>query len=153
MVDFSGQVILQADEKNRYRIPAKYRSKFGEGPLHYMRNGNCYLSIISHKDCMAITSKLSKRVTLFEKPETRKIRQVMASIEEIKEDNQGRFTLPIELKQRMGLGKEIVFIGMGRHIELWNKEDWDKQCEEIDPQETFAELCDLTFDDEDDERV
>ncbi len=35
MVDFSGQVVLQADEKNRYRIPAKYRSKFGEGPLHF----------------------------------------------------------------------------------------------------------------------
>lgn len=149
MADFFGQIALQADEKNRYRIPAKYRAKFGEGTLYYMSNGNKYLTILSNSDCTRVTSKLAKRLTLFEKPETKKIRQVLSSINEIKEDNQGRFTLPPDLKNRLGLGKEIVFIGMGRHIELWGKEEWDKQCEENDSSESLEELYSLTLEDDD----
>lgn len=41
-------------------------------------------------------------------------------------DDQGRFILPLALRNHAGLGEDIVFIGVGNRVEIWNKEQWQK---------------------------
>lgn len=48
----------------------------------------------------------------------------MSSTFEIEEDNQGRFVLPASLKEFAGITKNVVSVGVGKRIEVWNEETW-----------------------------
>lgn len=143
MEGFYGTVSLQADEKGRYRIPSKYRSKFGEGKIYYMRNASNYLSIISEEKVKEIEEKLCKKTGLSENMTTYAARKVYSNINEIKEDSQGRFTLPSELKTTLGIGKEVVFVGMGSKIEIWGKAKWDEENEKYNDTMSYDEIIAL----------
>ena len=41
-------------------------------------------------------------------------------------DKQGRVTIPQELKDYAGITKELVTIGNIYNIEVWSKENWEK---------------------------
>ena len=40
-------------------------------------------------------------------------------------DKQGRMLVPPTLREYAGLEKEVVFAGVGGHIEIWDKSKWD----------------------------
>ena len=143
MEGFYGTVSLQADEKGRYRIPSKYRSKFGEGKIYYMKNASNYLSIISEKKFDEIVMKLNPKSHFAEDKITHAARKIFSNINEIKEDSQGRFTLPNELKKVVGIGKEVVFVGMGSKIEIWGKDKWDEENSKYDDTMTYDEIIAL----------
>ncbi len=52
-------------------------------------------------------------------------RQLFAKAEEVKMDGQGRFVIPIGLREYANLKEEIVVIGAGDHFEIWNKSEWE----------------------------
>jgi MraZ protein len=37
-------------------------------------------------------------------------------------DKLGRLLLPSTLRQHAGLQRDVIWVGMGKHIELWNTE-------------------------------
>jgi MraZ protein len=39
-------------------------------------------------------------------------------------DTQWRFVLPRELREHLRIGRDVVFVGNGSQIELWNPDDW-----------------------------
>jgi len=45
-------------------------------------------------------------------------------------NKQGRFLIAGNLREAANLEKEVVIIGVGTRIELWNKEKWQKYNEE-----------------------
>jgi MraZ protein len=45
---------------------------------------------------------------------------------EVKFDAQGRFVIPPKLREYAKLGKEVIFVGIGNRIEIWDKETWEK---------------------------
>ncbi|MGN0789240.1 MAG: division/cell wall cluster transcriptional repressor MraZ [Christensenellales bacterium] len=143
MEGFYGTVSLQADEKGRYRIPSKYRSKFGEGKIFYMKNASRYLSIISEEKANEIMLKLSGKSKMSDIHTVGAARQIFKNMSDIKEDGQGRFTLPSEMKTELKLGKEVVFVGMGSKIELWGKENWDEENKKYADAESFDALIAL----------
>jgi len=53
-------------------------------------------------------------------------RQIFGSAEEVKMDSQGRFVVPISLRDYAGLTSEIIVIGAGDHFEIWDKSEWVK---------------------------
>ena len=151
MEGFFGTVNLQADEKGRYRIPSKYRNKLGnkEDTLFLMRNGSPYLSIMSAKKSEEIISKLTPLISIFDNENSAKVRAILANMCEIKEDSQGRFTLPQDIREELGFGKEVVFIGMGQKVEMWNKATYDeinnKAMKNLSKENNFPNEIDLTF--------
>jgi len=49
----------------------------------------------------------------------------MASATPVDLDKQYRFVVPDARKKEIGIGKEVVFIGMRDKIEIWAGEAWD----------------------------
>ena len=54
-------------------------------------------------------------------------------------DKQGRFLIPINLRESANLQKEVVIIGVGTRIEIWNKEKWNSYNDENISVEDIAE--------------
>jgi MraZ protein len=48
-------------------------------------------------------------------------------------DASGRLLIPDKLRQKVGLGKEVVMVGVARRIEIWPKERWEHFLTEHEP--------------------
>jgi MraZ protein len=57
-------------------------------------------------------------------------RHFLAGAMDLEFDNQGRVTLPEYLRHFAGLKKNVIIAGLYNHLEIWNKDDWDKYKEE-----------------------
>ena len=53
-------------------------------------------------------------------------------------DAQGRILLPQKLRSKVGLTRELVFVGMNDHIEIWDAARYQKQEQEAEMD--FADL-------------
>ena len=54
-------------------------------------------------------------------------------------DKQGRFLIPTNLRESANLQKEVVIIGVGTRIEIWDKEKWNSYNNENISVEDIAE--------------
>lgn len=52
-------------------------------------------------------------------------RFIMGSAYEIKVDSQGRFVIPDSLMKFAGITEEVVFLGLGDRVEVWDKKEWE----------------------------
>lgn len=122
-----GLINIQADERGRIRIPALYRTSLGETRIYAYKNkkGN-YLSLFGEDTLESLLSKLSIGIDVEEDEAVEDIRDIYMNIFEIVEDKQGRFTIPQYLRDELKLSKDIVFIGMGKKIEMWDKAAHDE---------------------------
>ncbi|MEG1609452.1 MAG: hypothetical protein RR348_06250 [Clostridia bacterium] len=141
---FSGTASISCDEKGRYRIPSRYRAQFGNSTIHAFKNDDRYLSIISEEKADEIKTKLAPLITLQDSAKSEGARILLANIVELKEDSQGRFSIPSELKGNINFGKEVMFVGVSTKLEMWSKEDWEKYQAEmkskIDLSQALAEI-------------
>jgi MraZ protein len=45
---------------------------------------------------------------------------------ELEIDKQGRIVLPPNLREYAGIEKDLVIIGVGARVEIWDSEKWDE---------------------------
>ncbi len=123
---FLGSFKTYFSGKNRLILPKRFRKELGNIDKFYIllgRNGEIWgfdpenwfkLSQI------ILNSPLSTE-------EGRKARlEFFPRAEECLLDSQGRFVLPQEFSERLGLKKEVVIIGAGDHFEIWDIKDWEE---------------------------
>lgn len=119
------------DEKQRVRIPVKLKKDLGTEPPVITKGANKCLYIYSNETIEAINRKM-----LSEPPKNQKellaLRKFASSMFTLKEDTQGRFGLPQQMIEYAEIKKEVVFIGVVDHVELWAKERWDEYINSID---------------------
>lgn len=135
METFSGTVSHQLDGKNRIRIPAKYRVKLGKDYCFMARPDGC-IGVYSKEAKDAVIAKMNDATT----GDRRKLlakRMVLSTIDDANEDDQGRVVLSAFYREHAHIVKEIVTIGMGDYLEIWAKEAFEKQKEEM----SFDEAC------------
>jgi MraZ protein len=70
----------------------------------------------------------------------RLMRYIVGSVAECPLDKQGRILLPQHLRVEAGLDKEVVLVGMVKHVEIWDKGLWQQENEATS--EHFAEFED-----------
>ncbi len=121
---FFGTYNHQLDQKGRMRIPAKLRKDLGTR-VYVMRGSTKCLYIFTEEQFNNVENALSS-LALFNNEKQDMVRALLSTSALIEEDGQGRFLLSSELRKLMNIEKDIVFIGAGKKIELWSKEEWDK---------------------------
>ena len=58
-------------------------------------------------------------------------------------DKLGRILLPAVLRQFAGLEKDVVLVGVGSRVEIWDKKRWE-ECTSFDDMDEIAEhMADL----------
>lgn len=130
---FKGMFEHQLDDKNRLRIPSKFKKELvgenGEKSYSFFRGMNRCICVMADEQLdetvAAISddaiSESSQAATMF-----------FSSIFSAEEDAQGRVVLPPILKRIAGIKKEIITIGRGNRLEIWAAERYYEYIEGVD---------------------
>lgn len=131
----------QLDQKNRFRIPTKFKQGLGDNIIITRGNGK-QLFLFSSDEMQRLVIDKAESISLFDEVGQRSIRLLLSSAFELEQDNQGRVLLPQALKAFAEIDKEIVSIGAGKRVELWSKEEWNKYSQSSSIDEELSKLKD-----------
>ena len=124
---FLGEYKHTCDDKNRLRLPPKFKKEL-TGSLVLTKGKDGCLFIVPKNQFEVILEKINN-LPMFDSKAQLPIRMLFSSAVELQEDNQGRFLLPLNLKDFAKINKDVIFIGVGNRIELWSQENWNSYCE------------------------
>jgi MraZ protein len=58
-------------------------------------------------------------------------RLLVGFAKDVEMDGSGRVLVAPELRRYAALEKQVMLVGQGSHFELWNREAWEQQIEQI----------------------
>ena len=141
---FSGSFDHSLDGKGRVIIPASFREALGED-FTITINPNKTAVAIYPKEMWDQQLERLSQINPMDKVGMQYERYVMSvSFSGNSMDAQGRVLIPAKLRAKIGLARDIVFVGLNRYIEIWDAEDYDKTIAELD--ESIDELDSLMYD-------
>ena len=129
----------QLDAKNRFRIPSKFKKELGEN-LVVVKGTNKSLFLMSEDNLQTDVFDKMQNISMFDETAQKSLRILLSSSHELETDNQGRSLLPSNLKEFANITKNIVIIGVGRRVEIWAEEEWNKYNEELNFDEEVKNL-------------
>ena len=134
---FFGTYSHSLDTKNRLVIPRKMRDQFGE-KLFIMKGFDGALSIYQEAAFDALVKEFNELP--FNKKGSRDyLRIQLASVSELEFDRLGRVVIPASLLSQYGIGKEVLIIGVGDHIELWDENKYREYAKNVE--KTFENIA------------
>ena len=138
---FSGTYEHQLDDKNRMRIPARFKKgltgEHGDKTYSFLRGiGGC-IYVFPDEVLEEMMAELSKE-KLSEATQASLL--VFSNVYPAEEDAQGRVTLPLRLKNAVNMNKDVVTVGRGRRLEIWPLETYNKYLENTDYDAMFKSL-------------
>lgn len=135
---FFGTYFHTLDSKGRLVIPSKLRDEAGSR-IYILKGFDGALAIYKASEFDRLIEEINDLP--FNKKNSRAyLRVQLASACELEVDRQGRVQLPAQLLLRYGIGKEVIVIGVGDHMEVWDKAAYDIYEKSVDSNfETIAE--------------
>lgn len=120
---FMGTYDHSIDTKGRVIVPAKFRETLGDSFVVTLGLDGC-LFVYPNEEWEKFVNELKE---LPGSKEARKLqRYFMAGAAPCDVDRQGRVLIPSNLREKAGLEKDIVFVGVMSKIEIWSRERWDE---------------------------
>lgn len=121
------------DEKLRLAMPRPFREAFeNEKQLVLTPGTDGSLSLFSEPTFSGLAGQLAAR-----SPSGQDVRAfsrlLYAQSHSVELDSQGRIRLPVELAKLGNLEGDVVILGVGDHVELWNKSRWEAYLAELQP--------------------
>ncbi len=121
---FIGEYEHNIDAKGRAIMPAKLREDIGDKFIITKGLDGC-LFAYSQTEWANFEEKL-KALPLAQKNARNFVRFFLSGAVECEIDKQGRFLIPSNLREHAKLDKEIVIIGVGTRLEIWNRKEWEQ---------------------------
>jgi MraZ protein len=117
-----GQYEGKLTNKNQISFPKKFRDTLGS-KLIITKGIEEYLIIVSEKEYKTLLEGTEGKP--FINQDAREMQRfILGNAYETELDSKGRCVLPEFLRNFAHLKEDIVFAGIGRFVELWDKEDW-----------------------------
>lgn len=126
-----GEYSHNIDPKGRLIVPAKFRDDLGEHFVITKGMENC-LYAYPENEWIAFEEKLTALPTTTDKKARAFAYFFQGSAVDGDLDKQGRTLIPAVLRNHANLEKEVVFIGMGKRAEIWDKAKWDEKNAEVE---------------------
>jgi MraZ protein len=119
------------DDKNRLTLPARFREQLAEGVVVTRGMDGC-LYAYPRRDWH---ERLQERVAGLDplSREGRKIqRHFFSGAAHAELDKQGRIMIPAPLLRYAGLERDVVVAGVHDHLEIWDREAWRRELNEVE---------------------
>ena len=139
---FRGRYSHTIDAKGRVSLPARYREKIPliDGVARVVLTPDPFGDPCLHLYPISAWEEIERKISelpKFQKHAVRFRRRFVAQAEECELDRSGRILVSPALRERAGLGKEVLWAGSIQKIELWSKERWEAQ-ESLSPDDEDA---------------
>lgn len=124
MAFFTSEYDCKLDAKGRIVLPARIKANLPESSKHELVIGRGFdtcLTVYPEVEFRKIYNKIAGLSEF--NPEYRKLqRNFFRGMSVAELDNNGRFLIPKPMLLHAQLEKEVIVVGMGNRIELWNPE-------------------------------
>lgn len=127
---FIGEFRNKIDEKGRLRIPPKLKEDLGT--VYYVTKGDNHCLYVLTKESFEELFEKLKSVHLADVEGRNIFRFFFSSAMKAEEDGQGRILLSQSLREHAGLTRDVVIIGAGDRVEIWDEGNWNKTNDEGD---------------------
>lgn len=118
----TGQYDGKIDSKGRTAFPKKFREILGS-KLIVTKGYENSLIVVSEENWKALLEGTEGRP--FIEPETRETQRfLLGGASDIELDGKGRFILPSYLRTFSEIKENVVFVGLSRYVEIWDKASW-----------------------------
>lgn len=117
-----GEFESKVTDNNRISVPKKFREKLGENIVVTQGYEGC-LILVDEPRFIALTKNISEG-NFMDDAIRDTSRFLVGSAHEVVPDKQGRFVLPQSLKLFSEIQDEVVFLGLMRWVEIWDKDKW-----------------------------
>ncbi len=138
MYSFNGRFNNRLDDKNRIRIPAKFKAELGADYKLAFAPGGC-IFVLPQSEYRKILDSFGE-ASIFDVEKQEAIAQFTGMVYDVTEDNQGRILLPAELKEHAGIDKEIVITGAASYLRIESAEKFAKRTAGVNMADVFARL-------------
>ena len=129
---FRGQHVHAIDAKGRTSFPARFRAVLearGDLRLFLVPGLDDCVAVYPWAEWIEFENKLAA-MPQFD-PNVRKVQRLYVSgAVEAEFDKLGRILIPQQLRARAKLGRDVLWAGMTKHIELWDRERFQKSLEQ-----------------------
>lgn len=137
----SGAYRHTLDEKNRVRIPSKFKDVFNS--VMYIapgRTGALYL-FPGEEELRKHASKFLDGDVYADDDFNDMSTLFWSSVEELRTDQQGRILIRDEVKKIAGISKDIVFVGRSDFFEIWPTEAYERKLGSLNPEKVSNMLA------------
>jgi len=117
-----GEYEHSLDVKGRLIMPAKLREDMGEKFIITKGLDGCLFGF-SQNEWLSFEEKL-KTLPLTNKNARDFVRFFLSGAIECEIDKQGRFLIASNLREYANMEKDVVIIGVGTRLEIWDREKW-----------------------------
>jgi len=142
---FTGSFKRSVDENQRIAVPKRLRNSIGQdAEKHFIvapgTDGS--LALYTEKGFSELAGRLAAASPT--EQDVRAFSRVFyAQAERIEMDGSGRIRLPSELMRLAGLQGEVILVGVGDHMELWEPTRWEAYL--TDKQDRYDEIAERAF--------
>ena len=124
-----GQYESKISEKYQVGLPKKFRDVLGEKLIVTKGFENCLL-IVSEENWKTLLEGTEGKP--FTNKSTREMQRfLLGNASDVDLDAKGRFVIPEYLRQFAHLTNDIVFVGIQRFVEVWDKKQWEEHQKEL----------------------
>lgn len=117
-----GQYDGKVDAKGRTAFPKKFREVLGDKLIVTLGYENS-LIVVSEENWRALLEGTEGRP--FIESETRETQRfLLGGASGVQLDGKGRFVLPAYLREFAAVEDDVVFIGLSRYVEIWDRKKW-----------------------------
>ena len=128
---FRGRSKHNLDNKGRLAVPTRFREFLAQ-------KGDEFLVITHKDDCLWVFTRDDWRVLeekaanlpLFDNAGIAFLRYFISGAEECMVKN-GRITIPLYLREAIGLEKEVVVVGQLKRFEIWDRKKWEEEFKRV----------------------
>jgi MraZ protein len=133
-----GQYESRIGEKHQLGLPKKFRDVLGEKLIITKGFENC-LIIVSEENWKTLLEGTEGKP--FTSKSTRELQRfLLGNASYVDLDSKGRFVVPEYLRHFAHINTDVIFVGIQRFVELWDKKSWEEHQKELNGKiETIAE--------------
>ena len=138
MYSFNGRFNNRLDDKNRIRIPAKFRAELGaDYKLAFGPGESVY--VMPLREYQKILEGFGE-ASYFDEEAQNAIAMFTGMVYDVSEDSQGRVVLPAELKEYAHIDKDIVITGAASYLRIEAAEKFAQKNASVNMSSVFAKL-------------
>ena len=142
---FFGSFTHTLDDKGRLMVPRKMREELGS-KAYIMKGFDGSLSLYNEVRYQKLVDEFA-RLSFNQQKVRDYLRIQFASTYEMDVDKLGRVQIPTALLTKFNISREVLVLGIGDHIEVWDKAKYEEYENSIrDEFENLAEDIDLKKD-------